>query len=103
MALEIEERLPSVRLYFSKKFLVIKRDHKHLSKIPFLSGINFSFDHKVKAVHESNETQSSLIEEYQVHYIVCCNAELVHVSLKHGSNACIVFSYVLCFSCNLCL
>lgn len=69
MALEIEERLPSVRLYFSKKFLVIKRDHKHLSKIPFLSSINSSFDHKVKAVHESNEIQSSLIEEYQVHYI----------------------------------
>jgi len=65
MALEIEERLPSVRLYFSEKCMVVKRDHKHLSKIPFLSHISFA--HKVKAVHESNEAKSNLIEEYQVY------------------------------------
>ena len=69
IALEIEERLPSVRLYFSEKFQVVKRNHKHISKIPFLSGI--SFDHKVKAVHDSNETQSNLIEEYQVCSLLC--------------------------------
>ncbi|XP_065891015.1 transient receptor potential cation channel subfamily A member 1-like [Dysidea avara] len=61
--LELEERLPSVRLYFSEKSRVVTRNHRNLSKIPFLQ--SSSFDSKVKAINESNETNSNLMEEYQ--------------------------------------
>jgi len=61
-ALEIEERLPSLRLYFSKKYHVVTKGHR--AKIPFLSGS--SFNSKLKAINKLQETKLNLIEEYQV-------------------------------------
>ena len=47
---------------------MVTRNHRNLSKIPFLQ--SSSFDSKVKAINESNETNSNLMEEYQVRLTV---------------------------------
>jgi len=62
--LELEERLPSVRLYFFKKFHILKRTYGGLSQLPFLPSAKF--DNKIKAVKDSNEVNTNVIEEYQV-------------------------------------
>ena len=62
--MELEEKLPSVRLYFFKKFHILTRTYGRLSQLPFLPSANF--DNKAKAVKDSNEVTSNVIEEYQV-------------------------------------
>jgi len=79
VALEIEERLPLVRLYFTKKNLVVYRNHRSFSHKHFLSGT--SFDSKVKAVNESNEINSNLIEGYQVKAVDCYHCVFVAMEL----------------------
>jgi len=61
---ELEERLPSVRLYFFKKFHVSTKQHGIASQLTFFGSTKF--DDKVKAVKESNENNSNVIENYQV-------------------------------------
>ena len=63
--MELEEKLPSVRQYFSKKFHILTRTCGRLSQLPFLPSADF--DSKAKAVKDSNEETSNVIEEYQVH------------------------------------
>ena len=59
---ELEERLPSVRLYFFKRFHVLTKLYSSFSQIIFQR----TFDNKVKAVKSSEVTYSNVIEEYQV-------------------------------------
>ena len=48
---------------------MVHRKRRSFSGIPFLSGP--SFDSKVKAVNDSSEINSNLIEEYQVKAVDC--------------------------------
>ena len=59
---ELEDRLPFVRLYFFKKFYLLKK-HDGISPLRLLQA---TFDDKVKAVKDSKENNSSVIEDYQV-------------------------------------
>ena len=61
---ELEERLPSVRLYFFKKFYASTKQYGIASHLTFFESTKF--DNKVKAVKESNENNSNVIENYQV-------------------------------------
>ena len=61
---ELEERLPSVRLYFFNKFHVVTKHCGWVSQLKFFQ--NTKFDNKVKAVKNSNENNSDVIEKYQV-------------------------------------
>ena len=61
---ELEERLPSVRLYFYKKFHMLKKHCNQISPLVFLQISNF--DTKAKAVKGSKENNTNVIEEYQV-------------------------------------
>ena len=60
---ELEDRLPFVRLYFFKKFRMLKRHHDGISPLKFFQT---TFDDKVQAVKDSKENNSNVIEEYQV-------------------------------------
>ena len=67
LTVELEERLPSVRHYFFKKFHLVTRPQGGMSQLPFLL-IGDKFDDKVKAVKDSEgEGISNVIEKYQVH------------------------------------
>ena len=61
---ELEERLPSVRLYFFNKFYMLKKHHYTVSQLIFFQ--SQKFDDKVKAVKGSEEAKSNVIDEYQV-------------------------------------
>ena len=68
-ALEIEERLPSIRLYFSEKFAVLRKNAiSSIPDLPFLPVMSFAS--KAKAVNEAKENNSNLIDEFLVSSIV---------------------------------
>ena len=80
-SLDLEQRMPSARLYFSEDMHVITRDSSPnctLTVVNYLLEylLNNSFDCKVNALQDSNEKNEKLIEEYQVtmiYYVFCCN------------------------------
>ena len=61
---ELEERLPSVRLCFFNKFHMLTKRYGMVSHLMFFQ--SSKFDDKVKAVKDSNENSSCVIEKYQV-------------------------------------
>ena len=70
LAVEVEERLPSVRCYFYKKFHELMRPDSKTSQLPFLPNSR-RFDDKVKAVKDSeSEGISNVIEKYQVNIFI---------------------------------
>jgi len=72
LALEIEERLPSIRLYFSEKYCVLTKNAiSSIPKIPLLPVISFSS--KQKAVHAARDNNSNLIDELLVSRIASIN------------------------------
>ena len=60
---ELEERLPSVRLYFFNKCHMVAKHYGEASKLFFQ---NVRFDNKVQAIKDSNENNSTVIEKHQV-------------------------------------
>ena len=61
---ELEERLPSVRLCFFNKFHMLTKGYGIVSHLMLFQ--SNKFDNKVKAVKDSNENSSDVIEKYQV-------------------------------------
>ena len=60
---ELEERLPSVRLYFFKKFNILKKYDIASPLMYYFQSAKF--DNKVKAVKDSNENNT---KKYQVYH-----------------------------------
>ena len=62
---ELEERLPSVRLYFFNKFHMLRKPcYGVVSHLMFFQSAKF--DNKLNAVKDSEEKNSNVIEVYQV-------------------------------------
>ena len=61
---ELEERLPSLRVYFYKKFHMLTRHYGRVSQV--IGFQNTRFENKVKAVKDAKLKYSNVIEEYQV-------------------------------------
>ena len=70
-SLDLEERMPIARFYFSEDVHMIARNNDRNCIVAIVASVlesllNTSFDTKVKALQESNEKSENLIEEYQV-------------------------------------
>ena len=61
---ELEEKLPSVRLYFYNKIYVLRKLYGKVNQLLLFQGTNF--DNKVKAVKDSEGKKADVFEKYQV-------------------------------------